>query len=262
MLHRVLTTTKKQSLVKNRGSSMSLLTTGNWLLVTVFPLFCPWVHAEVVDIPDPNLESVIRQTLRLNAVSITQADMFQLTEINAERSNIADLTGLKYALNLKWLILSSNRISNLDPLAGLTQLEYIALPGNQVSDISGLANLLQLNRLLLDGNQISDLSPLANLTDLTFITLHANRITDVRPLAGLHNLEHLTLEHNMIVDHSPLDGLALSHFTYDQSCEMPPEPVAPRLENRSLPSVAEIWGTKIINKPDLVNTINLPNLSD
>ena len=223
---------------------------------------CGAAFAQVVNIPDPNLRDAIRTELGINAPVITRADMLQLTGINAERSDIADLTGLEHALNLKWLILSGNRISNLDPLAGLTQLEYIALPGNEVSDISALVNLLRLNRLLLDGNQISDLSPLANLRRLTYLTIHGNLITDVRPLAGLHNLEHLTLEYNMIVDYSPLDGLALSHFTYDQSCELPPEPVEPRLENRSLPSVAEIWGTKIINKPDLVNTITLPNLTE
>ena len=223
---------------------------------------CGATFAQVVHIPDPNLRDAIRAELGISAFVVTRADMLQLIEIGAERRDISDLTGLEHAQNLKWLILSGNRVSNLDPLAGLTQLEYIALPGNEVSDISGLANLLRLNRLLLDGNQISDLSPLANLTNLTFITLHANRITDVRPLAGLHNLEHLTLEYNRIADHSPLDGLALSRFTYDQSCEVAPEPLAPRLENRAFPSVATAFTTRILNKPNLVETVNLPHLSD
>ena len=232
------------------------------LCLLLYIVLCPPSFAQQVEIPDPNLYAAIRAELGINAPVVTRVDILQLTGINAERSDIADLTGLEHALNLKWLILSGNRISNLDPLAGLTQLEYIALPWNEVSDISALANLLQLNRLLLDGNQISDLGPLANLTNLTFITLHVNRIRDVRPLAGLHNLEHLSLENNQILDYSPLDGLALSHFTYDQSCEMAPEPLAPRLENRAFPSVATAFTTRILNKPNLVETVNLPHLSD
>ena len=82
-----------------------------------------------------------------------------------------------------------------------------------------------LTLLDLGYNQISDISALSNLTQLTLLDLHNNLIADVGPLASLTKLEWLAIEHNKILDHSLFDALPLSHFTYDQTCELPPIPI-------------------------------------
>ena len=205
----------------------------------------------VVDIPDPNLRSAIHNALGLDRPTITQADMLRLEALPAELRGITDLTGIEYALNLDSLGLQGNNITNLAPLATLTTLEHLYLSGNHsITDISSLSSLTRLKRLYLDFNRISDIRPLAGLTALTHLGLAYNSISDVNPIAGLYNLEILHIQHNSIADHSPLDGLALSIFEYDQSCDMPPEPLTPRLENRSFPSIFAPFRTRTENRAE------------
>ncbi len=212
------------------------------------PIFDP--DSPAVDIPDPNLRAAIHNALGLDRSIITQADMLRLEALPAERRGITDLTGIEYALILKNLLLQGNNIANLAPLATLTTLEYLYLSRNSVTDISPLSSLTRLKRLTLDFNRISDIRPLAGLTALTHLGLTRNSISDVNPLAGLHNLEVLHIQNNSIADHSPLDGLTLSLFEYDQSCEIPPEPLTPRLKNRSFPSIYARFRTQTLNRAE------------
>ncbi len=168
---------------------------------------------------------------------------------------LSDLVPIANLVRLERLVLPVCQISDLRPLSGLTQLRKLDLDRNRISDISPLANLTQLTELVISENEIADISPLANLTQLTELYLDRNVITDVRPLAGLTRLERLEIQDNRIVDHSPLDFLPLVHFEYDQTCELPPIPLEPRLENRSFPSVLAAWGGKswspVVNQPHL-----------
>ena len=62
--------------------------------------------AQVVDISDANLRAAIEAQLsKASGATITVADMANLTELKARNANIADLTGLEHATNLKslWL---------------------------------------------------------------------------------------------------------------------------------------------------------------
>ena len=229
-----------------------------------------------VEIPDPNLERVIREKLALpDRILLTQADMLQLGNLDASNRQIKDLTGLEYAIHLTVLYLSQNEISDLTPLAGLSRLESLSLWDNPISDLSPLANLTELNYLHLGLCQISDISPLANLTNLTNLYLHGNQISDIKTLTGLTRLTHLwlgwnqivdvrplsnltkltelILSSNRIVDFSPLEGLSLTRFEYDEVCELtevPGPPVQERIQNRSFPSVFQAW-YDILNRPEL-----------
>ena len=226
-----------------------------------------------VEIPDPNLERAIRNELALaDDPSLTQADMLQLTRLEARDSEIKNLAGLEYAANLTGVTLPYNEISDLTPLAELMNLEYLWLWGNPISDLSPLANLTALTRINLAGCQISNISPLSRLTQLTYINLrgnnivdisaltnlnqltklrlNSNRIVDVSPLANLIKLEWLEINENLIEDHSPLETLNLTRFVYDQVFELPRPPIQPRIENRTFPSVFSAWGG-VLNKPDL-----------
>jgi Leucine-rich repeat (LRR) protein len=86
-------------------------------------LLIPQASAQVVDIPDPNLESAIREVLNLpDEISLTQPEMLRLTWLQALDSGITDLTGLEYATNLKKLELDHNPITDISPIAYLTHL--------------------------------------------------------------------------------------------------------------------------------------------
>ena len=231
--------------------------------------------AQIVEIPDTNLQNAVRQALTLpDGSPITQADMLSLVELEIWRESpipiekqITDITGLQHAINLRSLILPRNNISDLTPLANLNNLDRIGLWGNPISDISPIAGLVQLQFLDLGGCQVSDIRPIANLTNLTYLTLHYNfrivdiaplesltqltelrlahnQIVDISPLANLSRLEVLTIFGNRITDYSPLELLSLTRLEYDESCEIPPLPVKNRMENRSFPSVFQAWPEK------------------
>ena len=235
-----------------------------------------------VEIPDSNLERAIGEQLGLpDGTPLTQLAMTQLTGLDAGDSQIEDLTGLEHATNLTWLALPGNEIQNLSPLAELFNLETLYLWVNPISDLSPLANLTQLSVLDLGACQILDLTPLANLTQLKSLSLHynlvedigaltkltqltklnltSNRIMDVSPLANLTMLKELYIHNNAITDFSPLAGLSLTHFEYDEVCELtdiPGVPVQERKRNRSFPSIFNAWGI-ITNRPALSREVRL-----
>ena len=263
------------------------------------PIFDP--DSPVVNIPDPNLRTAIRETLKLpHGVPVTRAAMRQLTGLDAGDRGISNLTGLEHAIsitslllhgneisdlrpltplvNLTRLRLHTNQINDLSPLAKLTQLTTLVLSANNIVDIRPLANLTELTTLLLgyngivdisplvdlnqltrlefDNNHIVDIEPLANLTQLTRLGLKGNYVTDISPLANLVNLEWLELQFNQIADHSPVDSRSIAHFLYDETCDMPPLPLLPRLQNRTYPSIFASWGVSV-NQPHLSSTERL-----
>ena len=194
-------------------------------LLTILSLTALPVFAQPVHIPDANLRAAVRETLELPDVTpITREAMLQLTRLDVKSRGVTDLTGLEFATNLTWLRLRKNRIADITPVGHLT-------------------NLVLFDAFYCD---ISDISPLANLLKLETLSLYGNRITDVTPLANLTQLRWLRIESNLIADHSPLDVLSLDHFSHDLEtpCDMPPLPLAPRIENRNFPSLFTAWSDK------------------
>ncbi len=229
------------------------------LHLLLYMTLCGPAFAQVVQFPDPNLRAVVAEALGANSERITVVALRRLERLDAVDREIENLEGLQHAPNLRLLDLNGNRISDLTPLANLTNLKELLLGENRISDLAPLPNLRNLDILILNGNGItdisplsrltnlrilqmhyngiSDLTPLANLTNLEKLLLHGNRISDISPLAGLTDLKVLKIEDNLIIDHSILDHLSIETLYYDQTCEFPPEPLAPRLENRSFPSI-------------------------
>ena len=169
-------------------------------------------------IPDANLAAAIRKTLGLaDDATITVADMRQLIELDAQESDISELTGLEHATNLEKLRLFENSISDISPLSKLTNLTFLNIFDNSISDISPLSKLTNLRGLYLNNNNmsdisISDISPLSELTNLTGLSLAGNNISDISPLSELTNLRGLDLQSIGISDLSSLSGL--TNLTY------------------------------------------------
>ena len=169
-----------------------------------------------VDIPDAALRKAVEDHLEMApGATITPGDMRSLVSLETNQLGIERLTGLQCATALERLYLSSNEISDLEPLAGLTALEVLALGNNRISDVGPLAGLTALAELYLHNNEISDsdLAPLAGLTALEMLSLAENPISDLTPLAGLTGLHWLSVHHlfgvhhNRISDLTPLAGL-------------------------------------------------------
>ena len=134
----------------------------------------------VVEVPDPNLERAIRETLSLpDGVPLTQGLMLQLTGLETGERGIIDLTGIEYATNLHYLNLGGNQIRDIRPLAVLISLTGLSLYNNPVEDIAPLASLTNLTYLNLAHNGIATLEPLADLIHLQTLDLFDNRIKDI-----------------------------------------------------------------------------------
>ena len=215
------------------------------VFVVVAALLIPQASAQVVEIPDPNLEKAVREALELtDNAPLTQQEMLKLTLLHAGHRGITDPTGLEYATNLWNLSLFNNQVQDIAPLANLTNLAYLNLGLNRVENLEPLAGLIRLQTLDLLDNRIKDITPLANLRNLTRLILSYNQVSDFTPLANLINLEELYIRDNLANDFTPLQGLNLIVFEYDEICDIPPlpPPVRERIENRTFPSVYLPWG--------------------
>ncbi|MBC7320541.1 leucine-rich repeat domain-containing protein, partial [bacterium] len=125
------------------------------------------IGQEVVKFADPNLEKVVRNTLKIpDNQAITMAKLRELKILRASSKNIKSLSGIEYAINLQVLYLDKNKITDIKPLAKLTNLQELSLGANEITDISPLANLTSLRKLNLGSNQIENISALSNLTNL------------------------------------------------------------------------------------------------
>ena len=190
--------------------------------------------AEIVHIPDPHLRAAVAFALDKEAgADITQADMASLEVLQASKcrflkqsgvprwlplprrcpddvfgSDIQDLSGLEFAINLKELHLAHNKISDVSPLKSLKKLIVLDLHNNfRISDASALSTLTNLTHLSLWGNLVSDASPLRPLTNLIYLSLENNEVSDVSPLKDMTNLIGLDIEANQISDLSPLKDM-------------------------------------------------------
>ena len=109
------------------------------------------VPSPVVSIPDDNLRAAIETALgKASDMPITRAEMAALDSLKASDAGIGDLTGLEYAINLTWLDLSSNDVTNIKMLEGLAKLEGLNLADNEISDLTSLVS----NKGLGSGDQV------------------------------------------------------------------------------------------------------------
>lgn len=164
--------------------------------------------SDTVNIPDKNLENIIRDEIGKPTGDITEADMETIHNLNLLGSNINNLEGIQYAKHLRQLLADNCGISDISYLNGLTELMQVGLSNNKISDISALSGAVNLSTLDLNNNEVTNISALSNKLQLTNLTLDNNKITDISPLATDVNVAALTLNHNSISDISVLSGLA------------------------------------------------------
>ncbi len=147
-----------------------------WMAVLGIVFLCsPVVRAEEpVYFADANLKADVET--ELGTTDPTPTDMLRLQFLDSSGRGITNLTGLEYATNLCYVVLSFNEISDISPLAGSTpRLDLVLdLSFNQISDISPLAGLTDTREVYLQGNQISDISSLVGLTNLFCLRLQGN----------------------------------------------------------------------------------------
>lgn len=153
-----------------------------------------------VTIPDSNLNKIVHAELLIPmSEPLTSEDLARLIFISARNSDITDLTGMEYCINLRYADFSSNKIRTLTPLAGNQAIQHLDISYNFLKDIEAIAtiiniqnlNLACVNQALIIANHI-DLSPLLKLTKLNILDISTNQITICDVISQLISLTELT----------------------------------------------------------------------
>jgi len=176
---------------------------------------------------DENLEAVVRKALEKPEEPLTKGVIRELTRLDASAREIEHLSGLGSAVNLTWLRLYENQISDVSPLASLPNLTTLELDAGLMGihdknleaavtsklRSSGHTVFLaketfeELTDLDASGREIEYLLGLDSAVNLTSLNLRENQISDVSPLASLTKLTSLNLSGNDIDDIGPLASL-------------------------------------------------------
>lgn len=188
------------------------------MLVCLLVLVCGWsvglAAAADVEIPDPQLDQILREILKKKQIDkldrskpITEEDLQTVFFLDAPRRGIEKLTGLEKCRNLAQVVLTGNKITDVSPLSGCPNLQSLTLKENKIQDLSPLAGLSKLQYLQLDQNEIRKLDPLASCTALGSLSVSGNQIESLTPLAELPKLHSLSAAKNRLTDVTPLKSL-------------------------------------------------------
>jgi formylglycine-generating enzyme required for sulfatase activity len=166
--------------------------------------------AQEVSIPDPGLNSAIREALQKPDGPFTEQDLLSLTNLNARGREVRSIDGLEAARNLLALDLQINRLTNFslpseltnlmtldvsfNPLtnfflpSGLTDLTSLTLEATGLTNLTLPEGLTRLNNLDLENNQLASFDLPSNLTSLVSLDLGFNLLTNFSLPGGLTNL--------------------------------------------------------------------------
>ena len=107
---------------------------------------------------------------------------------NKKIEDLEQIKGLDQLLNLEYLILDDNNITEIKCLENLTNLKELSIKRNKLSEIKELQNLKNLQILDLSENNITEIKGIDKLLGLTKLILWKNQIKDLK---GLHNQSKL-----------------------------------------------------------------------
>ena len=118
-------------------------------------------------------------------------------KIILEKSNWDNLDQVECLIlrDMKIKIVESNKDVNLDDLVNV---EWLYLSHNVISDLYGISTLNTLIELNLNHNMIHDVTPLEELTNLEKLFLAQNKISEISPLVKLQRIVVLSLFDNDI----------------------------------------------------------------
>ena len=162
--------------------------------------------AKYVDIPDPNLNTALRQACDkppfiLDPTPLTNLDLAKLTgTLHLANKGIKDLEGIQYCINITQLNVYENPLTSFPDMTSMTGLQNLRMADCQLTEIPpAVATIPHLKSLDLSQNQISSIAPGLGFPSLAHIDLYSNKFT-VFPdaLLGYKTLQHIGLIKNSL----------------------------------------------------------------
>lgn len=113
---------------------------------------------------------------------------------NPNKWRIKKTNSLRRLESLKYLNISNNMISNIDPVVKLSELEILHANNNSIKSVQNLDVFTNLREIYLSNNLIEDVGFFLDTANLTTVDLHSNKITDLIPLKTLFNVSLIGIE--------------------------------------------------------------------
>jgi len=114
---------RKNTKIRQRQHWNSNIAINLFLVITLFLISsCGDTVGPEFDIPfeDPKFEGLIREVLDKPDGAITAQEMSSIDSLNGGSRRIQNITGIEYMVNLTYLNLADNQISDITPLSDLT----------------------------------------------------------------------------------------------------------------------------------------------
>ena len=152
-------------------------------------------------IANPIVEKAIRKSLKKPTGQLSKEDLEKVERLDLgmglTNNKLTEVPkGLEKLTKLTNLLLSDNKLTDVEGLEKLTKLTSLALNRNQLTDVKGLEKLTKLTGLALNDNQLTDVKGLEKLTQSKELFLAYNYLTDVKDLEKLNQLKNLYLRGN------------------------------------------------------------------
>jgi len=185
---------------------LSLLVLGSFTASTL---------AQEVFVPDPGLNTAIRDALGKPIGPLTQQDLLSLTNLNARNRNVRSIVGLEAARNLVSLDLQINRLTIFSLPSELTKLNALDVSINPLTNFFLPSGLTNLTSLIVESAGLTNLTLPTGLTRLNNLDLESNHLTSFNQLSNLTSLIALNLGFNSFTNFSLPGGLTnLSTFYF------------------------------------------------
>jgi hypothetical protein len=159
---------------------------------------------ECLRVPHQALEPKVSEKL-LPWIAETFVSTPELAGLNISSFKMTDLGPLAGVHSLQDLDCHGNQLTSLDPLRGMHQLRELDCHQNQLTSLEPLRKIKQLSALYCGENQISTLEPV-KAPNLFWLYCNNNQIESLEPLSALPTLDTLYCGQNRIKDLSPLNG--------------------------------------------------------
>ena len=178
----------------------SIKTTLLPVLLIVLVLGVTKMQGQEVFIPDPGLNSAVRDAVEKPTGPLTVQDMLGMVKLNANQRGVRSLEGLEAASNLVWLSLSENSLAHFITPNTLTNLNYLDLSHNLFENFPEIGNLMSLEALYLVANQLTNGALPLGLTRLGTLDLNNNQLRSFILPTDTTNLQSINLDINYLTN--------------------------------------------------------------
>jgi hypothetical protein len=130
---------KTSSKSQKSGKRLIAIVAAWVIVITVVLVMSLSGRGSAVTLPDPNLETIIREALNRPSGPIHSSALAGLASLTAPDSGIGDLSGVQYCTNLIILDLWNKQISDISPLVdneGISAGDEVYLSDNPLSSDS------------------------------------------------------------------------------------------------------------------------------